>query len=190
MTPAQIPVDEAERLANLRSYEILDTRAAAEFDDLTDLTAAILDTPIALVSFVDADRQWFKSHHGLAARETSREVAFCAHAILQKPTFVVEDASLDARFSDNPLVAGTLGIRFYAGQRLVTPEGHAVGTLCAIDRVPRTLKPAQYIALGQISRQVVALLELHRFRRQAARAAELAERPQAPDAVAGPRPAA
>jgi len=172
MIPAELPADEAERLATLRSYEILDTRAEAEFDDLTELTASILGTPIALVSLVDAERQWFKSHYGLAARQTSRNVAFCAHTILQKPTFVVEDATLDPRFRDNPLVTGTLGIRFYAGARLVTPEGHAVGTLCAIDRVPRTLTPAQFIAMGQISRQVVALLELHRFRLQAARALE------------------
>ena len=136
------------------------------------------------MSLVDAERQWFKSHYGLAARQTSRNVAFCAHTILQKPTFVVEDATLDPRFRDNPLVTGALGIRFYAGARLVTPEGHAVGTLCVIDRVPRTLTPAQFIAMGQISRQVVALLELHRFRWRAQRAADAGATPLATEAHA------
>ncbi len=184
MIPAEIPADEAERLATLRSYEILDTRSETEFDDLTELAAAILGTPIALVSLVDAERQWFKSHYGLAARQTSRNVAFCAHTILQKPTFVVEDATLDPRFRDNPLVTGPLGVRFYAGARLVTPEGHAVGTLCVIDHKPRTLTPAQFIAMGQISRQVVALLELHRFRRRAQRAADACATPLAAEAQA------
>jgi GAF domain-containing protein len=144
---APLPAVEAERLKSLESCNVLDTKPEGAVDDLTELAAEILHTPIALVSFVDKDRQWLKPRYGLSAKEAPRDVAFCAHAILQAETFVVEDARRDPRFNDNPLVAGNPSIRFYAGMPLVTPEGHALGTLCVIDRVPRALTPSQFISL-------------------------------------------
>ncbi len=160
---------EAARLAALRSYAILDTLPEQAFDDITLLAAHICDAPIALVSLVDEDRQWFKSHHGLDATETPRDWAFCAHAIATPDApFVVSDATRDARFRDNPLVIGEPEIRFYVGAPLVTDDGHALGTLCAIDRVPRELTPRQMNCLVALSRQVMAQLELHRVVRQLA----------------------
>ena len=162
MTPAPSPANEAERLVALARYDILDTPADPAFDDLTMLAAHICQTPIALVSLLDADRQFFKSHYGLDATETPRQVSFCAHAILQPELLVVPDALADARFSDNPLVTADPRIRFYAGAPLKTQDSHALGTLCVIDRVPRTLSPQQQEALRALSRLVVSRLELHR----------------------------
>jgi len=162
--PAPLPENEVQRLAALRQYEILDTLDETSYDDITRLAAYICDTPIAVISLVDEDRQWFKSHHGLAASETPRDVAFCAHAILQ-PGEVMEvpNATGDMRFAENPLVTGDLGIRFYAGAPLVIPTGEAIGTICVIDHKPRELTPAQIEALRALSRQVVAQLELRRL---------------------------
>ena len=162
MTPAPIPANEAERLVALARYEILDTPADPAFDDLTMLAAHICQTPIALVSLVDADRQFFKSHYGLDATETLRQVSFCAHAIHEPELLVVPDALADERFADNPLVTADPRIRFYAGAPLKTQDSHALGTLCVIDRVPRTLSPQQQEALRALSRLVVSRLELHR----------------------------
>jgi len=169
-----LPENEARRLDALRRYNILDSLGEAAYDDITKLAAHICEVPIALVSLVDSDRQWFKSHHGLAVSETPRELAFCAHAILQ-PTevMVVKDAAADQRFSTNPLVTGELGIRFYAGAPLVTHGGEAVGTLCVIDRQPRELDPQQTEALRVLSRQVVSLLELRRLLAREERNAEM-----------------
>jgi formate hydrogenlyase transcriptional activator len=161
-TPA--PVDEQERLDALRRYKILDTLPEPEFDDLALLAARICGTPTALVTLVDADRQWFKAKVGFEATETSRDLAFCSHAILNSDLLVVPDASTDNRFSTNPLVTGPSHIRFYAGAPLIAPGGHALGTLCVIDRVPRQLAPEQAKALHALSRQVVAQLELRRAR--------------------------
>lgn len=157
MTP-----EEAARLAALRRYRILDTEPEQGFDDLTMLASQLCGTPIALISLVDADRQWFKSKIGITVAETARSISFCAHAIHQPDLFVVPDAQQDQRFRENPLVTSEPGIRFYAGAPLVTPEGHALGTLCVIDRVPRTLTADQVASLEALKRQAEAQLELHR----------------------------
>lgn len=154
--------DESARLAALRQYRILDTDPEQAFDDLALLASEICDTPIALITLVDEDRQWFKAHVGIDVRETARSVSFCAHAIAGHAIFVVPDALADARFRDNPLVQEDPRIRFYAGAPLVTPEGHALGTLCVVDREPRTLTDRQAKALDALRRQVEAQLELRR----------------------------
>jgi PAS domain S-box-containing protein len=155
-----VPETETERLAALRGLGILDTPPEPAFDELSALAAYISHSPIALISLVDENRQWFKSRVGWTASETPRDVAFCAHAILQPDLLVVPDASVDERFANNPLVTSPPSIRFYAGAPLVTAEGHALGTLCVIDHKPRELTAAQAHALRALSHQVVAQLRL------------------------------
>ena len=167
---APLPADEAARLEELRAYEILDTASETEYDDLVQLASHICGTPIALISLVDADRQFLKARVGLDVTETPRDVAFCGHAILEPELMVVPDALKDARFADNPLVTADPRIRFYAGAPLFTPEGHGMGTLCVIDRVPRTLTDAQREALQALGKHVVALLQLRRAKAEAEQA--------------------
>lgn len=161
MTEPRIPRNETQRLRALHAYKILDTLAEQAYDDLTCLAAQICDAPIALISLVDRDRQWFKSRVGLDAEQTSRKVSFCAHAIHHPGELLeVEDALEDQRFAGNPLVTGHPHIRFYAGMPIVDAAGLALGTLCVIDRKPRVLKQAQRRSLKALSRQVMAQIRL------------------------------
>ncbi|MEO6260572.1 MAG: response regulator, partial [Thermoanaerobaculia bacterium] len=162
MPKADLHPREAERLQTLRNYGILDSIDEQAFDDLTALAAAICGTPIALISLIDEDRQWFKSRHGLEFRETHRDLAFCAHAILDDAVLEVPDARDDERFRDNALVGGMEALRFYAGAPLIAPDGMPLGTVCVLDHEPRRLSDAQREALSILSRQVVAQLELRR----------------------------
>jgi len=154
--------NEDVRLDALRKYRILDTDPEQAFDDLAVLASQVCGTPIALISLVDEDRQWFKSRVGLDVAETSRSVSFCAHAIQSADLFVVPDALEDERFRDNVMVTGGPRIRFYAGAPLMTREGDAIGTLCVIDRRPRKLTEDQREALQALRRQAEAQLELRR----------------------------
>ncbi len=159
--PALPPLNEAQRLRALHDYDVLDTPPEPAFDDIVHLAAQICGTPIALVSLVDETRQWFKARHGLDADQTPRDWAFCAHAILE-PDAVMEvpNALADERFAGNPLVTGAPDIRFYAGAPLISPSGHALGTLCVIDQQARHLAPEQTVSLQALARLVVNQLEL------------------------------
>ena len=159
---APYPEDEVQRLQALSSYQVLDTPPELAFDDLTWLASHNCHTPIALISLIDDHRQWFKSKVGLSAGETPREMAFCAHCILQSDLMVVPDTLNDPRFADNLLVTQEPNIRFYAGCPLTTPEGHNLGSLCVIDQRPRKLTKNQMKSLQALSRQVMAQLELRR----------------------------
>jgi diguanylate cyclase (GGDEF)-like protein len=158
-----LPPNEASRLACLAGYEILDTEPDEIFERTTRLASTMLKCPIALITFVDKDRQWFKSHLGLSDCETPRSDSFCAHAILSDEIFVVEDATKDERFRDNPLVVGDPKIRFYAGAPLITADGHRLGTLCTIDRVPRTITQAEKDALRDLAAIVIIELEMRKL---------------------------
>lgn len=157
-----MPADEAERLADLRMLRLLDTRPEAEYDALTRLAAKVLGTEIALVSLVDADRQWFKASVGLAAQETSRDISFCGHAVAQNAMLVVPDARDDVRFAQNPLVVGSPGIRFYAGAPIYLAPDRPLGTLCVIDSRPRIPAPDDLEALRLLADQVSALFRARR----------------------------
>lgn len=154
--------DENRRLDALRRYRILDTQPERAFDDLTLLASYICGTPIALITLVDRERQWFKSRVGITLSETARSIAFCSHAIAHRDLFIVPDAREHEAFRDNPFVVDDPGIRFYAGAPLITPDGEALGTLCVADRVPRILSAEQLEALEALRRQAQAQLELRR----------------------------
>ncbi len=156
------PPNEEARLAALRDYEILDTDPEIGFDDLTLLASSICQTPISVITLIDADRQWFKSRVGMEVCETPLERSFCSYAILQRDMLVVEDTCRNKTFANHPAVTCEKGIRFYAGVPLVNPEGYALGTICVADYVPRRLKPEQYKALEALSHQVLTQLELRR----------------------------
>jgi GAF domain-containing protein len=157
---AQAP--DVARVAALEKYAILDTEPEQAFDDLTLLASYVCKTPIALISLVDEDRQWFKSKIGMSLSETPRQVAFCSVAIQQADVMVVPDTLKDERFRDNPLVVSEPRIRFYAGAPLINEDGYALGTLCVIDQAPRQFSPDQREALHALSRLVVAQLEFRR----------------------------
>jgi len=160
--PTPAPPSEERRLAALYEYELLDTPSEALFDAFTQLAALLCDAPISLISLVDRDRQWFKSSLGLDMREMPRDLSFCAHAIVDDGIFEIDDTTADRRFADNPLVTGAEGIRFYAGYPLRSGDGYAVGTLCVLDRRPRTLTRAQRTALAAIGDAVVEQFEARR----------------------------
>ena len=160
--PAPAPAADAARVAALQKYAILDTEPEQAFEDLTLLASYICQTPIALISLVDEDRQWFKSKVGLQTTQTPRDIAFCSTAIQQSDVMVVPDTLEDERFRNNPLVVSEPHIRFYAGAPLINEEGYALGTLCVVDRTPREFGPEQKEALQALSRLVLAQLELRR----------------------------
>ncbi len=159
---APLPKNEKQRLKVLWQYSVLDTMPEEIFDDLTELAARICEAPVAMITLVDEDRQWFKAKVGVSINETSRDISFCAHAITQPGLFIVPDATRDERFAKNPLVKSDPKVRFYAGAPLVSPDGYALGTLCVIDKVPRELRPEQKQALRILARHVVSQLELRR----------------------------
>lgn len=162
MSDAQL-YDEAGRQAALDRYAVLDTSPDTRFDRITALVRAVFDVPIAVVSLIDRERQWFKSCDGLDVRETARGISFCTHTIRQRTPLIVADALTDARFRDSSLVTGPPHIRSYAGMPLSTPDGYNVGSLCAIDRVPRNFSPEQISMLRDFGQLVVAELELRQI---------------------------
>ncbi|WP_159019989.1 sensor histidine kinase [Algibacter sp. L3A6] len=159
MIAPDFPKNERERLAQLNKYKLLDTLPESDFDNITSLVATICEVPISLITLLDSDRNFLKSHHGIDIQESPRNISFCGHAILQDDIFIVEDARKDIRFKDNPLVAGVNAI-FYAGVPLITKEGLALGTLCIYDHVPRKLTETQKKALITIAKQVLNLFDL------------------------------
>jgi GAF domain-containing protein len=161
MLRAPIPPDEPQRMQALREYAILDTQPEPVYDDITHVAAGVCDTPIALIALIDGTRNWFKARVGIPDEltESPRDISFCGHAIIGTEIFEVTDALVDRRFADNPLVAEEPKIRFYAGAPLITPKGHRLGTICAIDLRPRRLSGAQKDTLSALSRLVIRQLE-------------------------------
>ncbi len=163
MIKPQIPIDEDKRLLALKEYSILDTLPEKEYDDITYLASQICGTPISLISLIDDKRQWFKSHHGLDATETPKEIAFCAHAINDKNNiFIINDSRKDERFHDNPLVTDDPYVIFYAGVPLISSDGYPLGTLCVIDNKPNKLDDSQLKALQALTNQLMNLFELRK----------------------------
>tara|TARA_B100001971_G_C18268046_1_gene596603 strand:- start:36477 stop:39428 length:2952 start_codon:yes stop_codon:yes gene_type:complete len=160
MKKAQLPFNEEERLGALNALRVLDTKAEKEFDNITKLAAQLSGCPISLISLIDGERQWFKSKYGLKASETPRDISYCGHAIHQEGAFIIEDATKDERFFDNPLCTGSPNVVFYAGIPLKTSDGFSIGTLCVIDHSPKKLSKDQIENLNILAEQVVALIEL------------------------------
>lgn len=159
MIAAPTPDNEAERLAALYALLILDTPREERFDRIVEFASSEFDVPIALISLVDSERQWFKSNLGLPVCETGRDVSFCGHAIMRGDIMVIADAAADVRFADNPMVTGSPHIRFYAGAPLITPQGHALGTLCIIDTRPRQLDDIEMAILSTLRGLVMQELQ-------------------------------
>lgn len=165
MIKPKILKNEAKRIAVLRSYKILDTMEESDYDFLTKMAAMICGTKISLISLIDTDRQWFLSHHGIDFRQTPKEYSFCAHSITHPDTpLIIQDARLDKRFHDNPLVNKSPNMIFYAGFPLISQEGLPLGTLCAIDDKPNQLNTEQIDSLKALAAQVMNILELRRER--------------------------
>jgi GAF domain-containing protein len=162
MIPAPIPGNEKERLEALYDYQILDTQAEPSFDELTLLATYICKTPIALISLLDRDRQWFKSIIGPIPPETNRDIAFCSYCILQQDFMIVPDTLKDERFINNPLVISEPKIRFYGGFPLINNQGFAIGSLCVMDFMPRNLALAQTESLKLINYQIMRQLNTRR----------------------------
>lgn len=160
MIIAPLPFNEAERLEDLASYDIMDTPAEDEFESIVNLASQICNTPISLVTLLDKDRQWFKAKKGIDVENTPRDLAFCAHAILQDGVMVVEDTLQDERFADNPFVTNDNPVRFYAGAPIISPSGYKLGTVCIIDHKPKTLSEQERNALEQLSKIATRLLEI------------------------------
>jgi GAF domain-containing protein len=164
---------ESERLKLLESYSILDTLPEIDYDNITAIASEICNTPISLVSLIDSKRQWFKSHHGLNVSETTKDYAFCAHAIIDpNDIFIIQDARKDERFFDNPLVTGEPNVIFYAGVPLVGENNLPIGTLCVIDNKPKLLSQTQIHALKALANQVMNLLELRKTKARLEQALE------------------
>lgn len=159
MKKASKPKNEEQRLNSLKSLNLLDTFPEEEYDQITELASQICNTPIALISLVDQDRQWFKSKKGTQVSQTPRDISLCAHAILSEQVFLIEDTKKDDRFFDNPIVTGDPHIEFYAGAPLLAPDGHVIGTVCVIDNKPKKLTETQLQSLKVLSKQVTKLLE-------------------------------
>lgn len=160
MNELPIPENERERLKALEEYTILDTLPEEEYDAITKLASFICQVPIALISLIDLNRQWFKSKVGLDVTETPRSISFCQYAIMGEDVMEIPDVQQDTRFSKNPLVIGDPNIRFYAGAPLITPDGYALGTLCVIDTKPKKLSPEQMEAMHTLADSVVTQLVL------------------------------
>jgi PAS domain S-box-containing protein len=172
MKIAPMPENEAARVAALRRYSILDTAAEGPFDELAAVTATLCSMPIAFIGFIDEQRQWFKACRGLDVADVPRELAFCSHAILGRQPLVAEDVARDERFRDNPLLQRGMGFQFYAAAPVISPDGHALGTIAVLDRKPRRLAPEQVRGLEVLGRQVMAQLELRRHLEDLARTME------------------
>lgn len=175
MLIAPIPTNETERLASLQQYFLLDTAPEAEYDRVSHIASQLCQTPIAMVSLIDQDRQWVKSHFGLAVDSVPREISLCAHTVAGGQLLVVEDTQVDDRFWDNPAVTGPPNIIFYAGVPLMSAEGLAIGSICVIDHYPRQLGASQQTALQELAAQVMLLMELRRTNYQLSQARAEAE---------------
>ena len=167
MVAANLPGNEQDRLNNLYSYELLNTLPEKDYDDITKLASYICGAPVSLITIIDADRQWFKSKYGVDVQETSREHAFCSHAILRPDEImIVPDMKKDIRFYDNPLVTGDYNVMFYAGVPLLSEEGYPLGSLCILDTKPNNLDENQKQALKMLANQAMRLIELHKKTKQ------------------------
>ena len=166
MVTAPKPLNEDARLKDLQHFEILDTENEKEYDGLVDLVSQICDCPVAIVNFIDSNRQWYKATGNLNAKEASRDESFCGHAIMSNEIFIISDATKDERFFDNPDVIGGLKVRFYAGAPIISSNGYNLGTVCAIDSVPRYLEKDQVKALKIVAEQVSHLLDLRKKNKQ------------------------